>query len=154
MRLVTVLGGLCIPVLDGERGWMFYTLSGSESVGSPGGRPDPTPFGWSRSGAREQGHDVGDRHQLGLGGPGAVPWPPSQDSLPASTCRLQHVLTSRRALLSGGLAPSPMGGGGGHTGHPPKDKSGKEGSHVSLTPAAEKYQYPEKGTICVQMKHR
>lgn len=39
-------------------------------------------------------------------------------------------------------------------GHRPKDKSGNNGGHISLTSAAGKYQYLQKGTICVQMKHR
>ena len=66
--------------------------------------------------------------------------------------RSRGLLTScESAPLEG---PPPVGEGLGHTGHLTKDKSDKNGGHVSLTPTADKYQHLEKGTICVQMKHK
>ena len=53
-----------------------------------------------------------------------------------------------------GLEPPHLEDTGVDTGHSTKDKSDKNGGHISLTFAADKYQYLEKGVICVQMKHR
>lgn len=84
---------------------------------------------------------------------GDHPHLPFQDSLPTPRASFSVCSRPGGSAPLRGLEPSPSGKKAWTHGPPPRDKSGKNGAPVSLTSAADKYQYLEKGTICVQMKH-